>query len=639
MMDSHTKGKAGKLCGILVFTLLIVLIPAVFFDFYYDLNDDTAIKDILSGTYTGVPSGYSIQMLFPLSWVIAAAYRAIPAFPWYGLFLCVCQFGVLVLIAWRLMGMMKRKLTGFAALGVLWLTALGLFIRELVIIQYSVTSGLCMVCAVFLFLTGKKTDKPSIFLKQNTIPVLLVILAFMIRTEMCMMLMPFLLLAGLAIWGSEERIFTGTNFRKYLMLIGSALLGILVALSLDSLAYGSSEWNSFRSFFHARTQLYDFYDLPPYDDENAEFYASIGLSRESYTLLENYNFALDESIDSWMLESIAEYQRQQAYEGNGLNFTFGYVTRNSPAEALWLYKNHLLSGIRALGSAFFRHDSNRTASLLSGEAVTGYAVIGVYAVYLLLCILPAHHRKKRQAFMKILALMVIRSILWLYLYMVDRAVDRVTTPLYMMELTVLIGFILNDYFPNLGENKQDKDYFFRSMTNTVFCILGLLFLTAAFWSNFNATVKEYQAKEAAEERWGALKSYCMSNQDKYYVIDVYSSTSYEGVPYSEKIFRNVDNSYRNFDICGGWVAKSPLYREKLAKLGLKDIQSALYAKKTTDAAGTYFVAACDKDLSWLGAYYERRGIGVEPVCVDTVYTAGEEPAFLVYELKARQSKN
>ena len=31
------------------------LFLAVFFDFYYDLNDDTAMKDILSGTYTGIP--------------------------------------------------------------------------------------------------------------------------------------------------------------------------------------------------------------------------------------------------------------------------------------------------------------------------------------------------------------------------------------------------------------------------------------------------------------------------------------------------------------------------------------------------------------------------------------------------------
>ena len=89
MIDSHTKGKISRLCGILIFTLVLVTVPAICFDYYYDLNDDTTIKDILSGAYTGVPNGYAIQMLYPLSWFIAILYKAVPQLPWYGLFLCV----------------------------------------------------------------------------------------------------------------------------------------------------------------------------------------------------------------------------------------------------------------------------------------------------------------------------------------------------------------------------------------------------------------------------------------------------------------------------------------------------------------------------------------------------------------------
>lgn len=90
--------------------------------------------------------------------------------------------------------------------------------------------------------------------------------------------------------------------------------GILILYSIDSFAYRSTEWKSFRAFFDARTNLYDFYGIPDYD-QNEEFYQSIGLSRESYTLLQNYNFALDDSIDESLLERIAQYQRENA--GNG----------------------------------------------------------------------------------------------------------------------------------------------------------------------------------------------------------------------------------------------------------------------------------------------------------------------------------
>ena len=121
--------------------------------------------------------------------------------------------------------------------------------------RYSVTAGICMAGAVFLFLTAKNANKPSIFFRRNLIPLLLVVLSFLIRTKVCIMLLPFLLLAGLMRWCGEEYIFTAVNFRKYLMLVGTAILGMAAAYCVDLVAYQGSEWSSFRSFFDARTKL------------------------------------------------------------------------------------------------------------------------------------------------------------------------------------------------------------------------------------------------------------------------------------------------------------------------------------------------------------------------------------------------
>ncbi|MDE7207125.1 MAG: hypothetical protein K2N90_08230, partial [Lachnospiraceae bacterium] len=331
MTDSRTDRKAGRVCVLtailIVFTLLLVAFPAIVFDFYYDLNDDTLIKDIVSGAYTGTPSGYSVQLLYPLAWLIAQLYKVVPNVAWYGLFLCVCQFGAIILIAIRLTAIFKTTKSRIMALLAVLFLFFGLFLRELVIVQYSVTAGMCMMCAIFLFITSDSRNKKG----KNAIPLLLVVLAFMIRTEVCLMLMPFVLYAGLFQWASEEKIFMGANFRKYLLLIGGVLLGMLAVFSLNMLAYHGNEWSSFRDFFDARTKLYDFYEIPGYE-QNKEFYETVGLSRESYTLLENYNFALDESIDTWLLESMAEHQKGQ------LNNTFGFVSKNSVREALWLYK-------------------------------------------------------------------------------------------------------------------------------------------------------------------------------------------------------------------------------------------------------------------------------------------------------------
>lgn len=622
MMDDRTKGKAAKVCGALIFTGSLALLLSAQFDFYYDLNDDTMIKDIVSGAYTGQPSGYCIQMLYPLAWCIALCYRAIPTVPWYGLFLCLCQFGIIFLIAVRLLFITKYVRTGLLALGAEAALIIGLFLREIVVIQYSVTAGFCMAGAVFLFLTAKNADKPSIFFRRNLVPLLLVVLSFLIRTEVCIMLLPFLLLAGLARWCGEERFFTTVNFRKYLMLVGTAILGMAVAYCVDLVAYQESEWSNFRSFFDARTKLYDFYGLPEYT-ENQKFYESIGLSRESYTLLENYNFALDESIDTWRLEAIVKYQEQSATSANqrsGLKNTFGFVSKNSVREALWRYKDQTLKELQMIKNIVLRQPSGAEIPAGLGIHIT---VIALYLFYFTACILPAAGKQRVLALFKMVCLFGIRVILWLYLYMVDRLLDRVTIPLLLLELVMLIVFIIGD--AHFRKNNKAVKYIV-----CILCAAGFLVVSAG---NFQSVQREYENRAQADARWNALMDYCRKNGNNYYIIDVYSSTSYQGTPYSEKLFAKTGNFYKNFDLCGGWAAKSPLARRKLERHHFKDIQNALYNPKGRNAAKAFFVVKPNQELNWLIQYYKKRGMEVRTECTDQVQTDTGAHAFDIIAVK------
>jgi hypothetical protein len=414
--------------------------------------------------------------------------------------------------------------------------------------------------------------------------------------------MPFLLLMGVVKWGYEDKIFTALNFRKYVMLIMVAFVGMLAVYSIDKVAYIGSEWTSFRTFFDARTDLYDFYELPGFE-ENEDFYNSIGLSKESYTLLENYNFAIDESIDSWMLKSISDYQKENAGIANGLSDTFGFVSKNNIKEALWLYKEHL---------------SSLTGRTSSSDYIE-YMVIFLYILCILICVFVKQKSKYCVNIIEIILLMFIRSILWLYLYMVDRVLERVTTPLIMVELCILLLFVI-------GSLKESVNGRFKIIVCASILVISTLLMVES-WNNLNTEMK---LRAEADERWNALMEYCAGNESVYYVVDVYSSTSYNGASYSEKIFKNVDNSYKNYDICGGWTAKSPLMRQKLSVMGLKYIQSALYTQKA------YFIATGDKDLTWLSEYYQNRGYDVAPVCIDTIYTQDNEEAFRVYRIEGRQ---
>lgn len=327
MMGNRGKEFIKRLWKVVL--LIVIMAGSIIwcFDFYYDLNDDTAIKDIISGTYTGQPDGHSIQQLYPLAWFLSLLYRAIPGISWYGLFLCLCQFGVIALIACRLTGLIKSELKQIFAVIIWGMLAAGMLIRELVIVQYSVTSAMCMMAAVFLFLTVKfiqsKYSEDNI--KGYITPILLVAISYMLRPNICIMMLPFLLLAGLSEWSAEEKPLVIKNVRKYLIIIGSALALMLMAFLTDKAAYSSTQWKEFGDFFDARTSLYDFYEIPDYD-KNEEFYKSIDMPRESYELLKNYNFALDDSIDASKLEKIRDYQKENAGQVNNLNNTFGLAS-------------------------------------------------------------------------------------------------------------------------------------------------------------------------------------------------------------------------------------------------------------------------------------------------------------------------
>ncbi len=406
------------------------------------------------------------------------------------------------------------------------------------------------------------------------------------------------------------------------MLVGTAILGMAAAYCVDLVAYQGSEWSSFRSFFDARTKLYDFYGLPEYTD-NREFYESIGLSQESYTLLENYNFALDESIDTWRLEAIVNYQEQNAKtsnHGNGLKNTFGFVSRNSVREALWRYKDQILKDLQIMKNSVLHQTSG--SGIPAGLGVS-MAVTVLYLLYFAVCIIPATGKQRMLAIFKVVCLFGIRVVLWLYLYMVDRLLDRVTIPLLMLEFVMLTAFVLCD--GHFRKNNKAAKY-----TLYILCVAGFLAVSVG---NFQSVHREYQNRAQADARWNALMDYCRKNGNNYYIVDVYSSTSYQGTPYSEKIFIDKSSSYKNFDICGGWAAKSPLARRKLERYHFKDIQNALYDPKSRNATKAFFVVKPNQELDWMIQYYKKRGMTVRTECMDQVQTDAGAHAFDIIAVK------
>lgn len=610
------KQRLKTICDVLfALAAAIVCSAAVgyLYDCYYDLNDDVMIKDILSGTYTGTPEGRNIQMLYPIGLLISAFYRILPALPWYGIFLCACHVLCFFLIGKRLISFTDRLYKKGILLVFEALMFVGLLLRELVYVQYSVTCALLVATGIFLFYTTEDALSETAFIRKNIVSILLVVAGFYVRTEMMLLLMPLVGAAGIAKWtGGAKKTQTvfwaKKNLIKYLTVPLAVVAGMGIGLAADAFAYGGSAWGEFRDFFAYRTELYDFQEKPPDYQENRTYYENIGLADAEVELLVNYNFSLDEKLDAAMLKELVAYNRNNL----GVNY----------------YKYGLYEG--------FRNYLYRIWHAQDGKWI--YVIVALY----LLTFFSGMMHWDYSVPWKLLLLGVMRTVSWMYLIMRGRTPRRITDSLCLCETLILSAMLIQqihalftDYRRQMQENtgRQTQENAGRQKTRppyipryrkywpltAVLVLTGLTIVPA--WNNFSEVETEQRQREEVNREWDVLRAYFAEQEENFYLVDVYST-----VQYSEPMFLRVDNGYRNYDICGGWSSKSPIYAEKLRRYGIGNVESDLYHMNNF-----YFVSRTDRDTHWLIEYYRCKGYDVrlrEEFCV----RVGEEPVFMIYKV-------
>ncbi len=560
--------------------------------YYYDLNDDALMKDILSGVYTGAPSSRNIQMLWPVSLVISLFYRLYQGMDWYAVFLLLCQFGSLFLIMERLLSMKaagtnkrtagKEKDGGRSVLvrglllASLLAAAVTMLLYHFVFVQYTVTTGMLAGAAAFLFITMPLSEelqtpgKMRRHLLMCSLPSLLLIwLGFLLRSEMMLLLLPLVLCAALFRCLRTPRSHTYNRHGVSAVALVLAVMGagLLLCEGANRIGYGSEKWQSFYKLFDARTQLYDF-QIQVLDEgyeQNKTFYQKIGVDEETFTLLKNYNYGLSSRVDSNLLQVIADYGAHEKQQNDSVS------TRMYSALQQYIWWHFGSQGRPynvILWAAFL-------LALLSGlAAVLESDNKGVFIETLLEWGL----------------LFLASAVLWLYILYNGRAPDRITHSLFWVELVVAAGILVQ----NLGLLRTQS----AAALAAVLACICLAFLPG----RVRLVNEEYDRRESVNQAWESYQDYCQSHPDCFYFTDVYST-----VAYSEKMFAgNGSGQAANHDIMGGWAYGSPLYEEKLSAYGITQMAEALRTKENV-----YLVAETDSDLAWLSAWYEKQGYEVE----------------------------
>jgi len=567
-VQDKDKWKERGLAALCILGLWAVL--AVCFDFYYDLNDDGSMKDILSGAYTGLPDGHNIQMLYPLGLCIALLYRLLPTVPWYGIFLCGCQF----LMLWAISCSLLERGRDRWQKAVLLLSVCGgfvLLLYEFVFIQYTVTAGL-LVCAGLIRLWCGPGVEEKGFYRYHIVTALLFVLAFYLRTEMMLLLSPFLGLAVLFLCRDEGNGSRAVKSYGCMILLTGALMGL--GLLADHAAYGSPEWKEFRQFFDDRTQVYDFYGLPDYEADR-ELYDSLGMTKSSWTLLDNYNFELDEDIDAKAMHEIALYAASHR--------------DISPARRLYL----------SVYTYVYR--------FTHGQEL----LFDLFAVFSYFFLVKAALLRKQYRFLGRIALLLgLRTALWLFLLYRGRVPERITHPLYLTELAML-GLLF------LSGNRVFR---WKKYEKSAILSLYLLLLLCTVIFRIQTVREEFAAREERNAQWDTWKAYCRERPEDFYYLDVYST-----VAYSEKLFADTSPAYRNFDLLGGWCVKSPAALAKRKLAGCGNAQEDLLAGRA------YFVTdgtKAERRPDFLLSYYGEKGTEIS---LEEADRCGD---FMIYHVKA-----
>ncbi len=617
--------------------LIAAVLPAVFFDYRYAMNDDVFVNAIVSGKYSGTPDIHNVSVGTPLNALFCLLFYISGSVPWFGISMVVCQFFAVYVIVLHLTKKLHadRVCADICVLAVNILL-LGLMACELVIIQYTYTAALLMASATLCLydMEGDFFSRKGLF--RFFCVLLQYMFAYCLRTEIFLFLLPFSLLFILIHYDRANGLRpVKKELLKWGFVLGVLFAAVSVLYAVNVRSYAEEGWKEYKLVDAYRTQLYDFLELPAYE-ENKEFYREAGISRSQYELLDNYNYSLDDKITSDTLRKVVEYADElRISRATGIEKLYLRLFTLPLREGLWSYCHRVLFDPVVAGDDY---PWNFVAAVL----------------YLSIIVLTCFSKRWRNLVWLTL-LFFMRSGLWMYIILKQRTPARVAHSLFIMEIVCLLALAFEELsriskspeagdrellaekvrVEGAGEGRGSGGRFFRKPKavepvgaaegwkgarglQTGFAVLLLAGACAVAVGSYGNFRDVYEETVAYNEAWEELLAYCREREENFYFMDVYST-----VNYTEKMFAGEYSGPDNYDICGGWLAKSPLCAEKYSRFGIRtSVQKALIENDNV-----YFVAERGRELEWLRLLYEEKGISISVEPRETV--AGQ---FVVYKL-------
>lgn len=473
-------------------------------DIFFEINDDRYITEILSGVITLKPDAHTVYINYLLSLVLACLYSITKAIPWYG--------GLLILIYWfsyvaifEATLSCAKKIKDAVVFTILIVVFFVMHLHLIGQIQYTSVAAFAAVTGFFCLMVHQNKKIGMILF------VLFETFAFLLRDQSMLMILPLGMAMVVGIILGERKLSFKDRIVTIIKICITFITIVMVGYMGNAIGYSKEEWQEYRRFNQARTEVFDYYGKPLYEEVDS-ILQKYGVTREEYNALCHYTI-LGENISSACFEEIADYASTQ-------------VVRLTPKEVF-----------QKMFDIMFRDNYWKINCV----------IVLMWFFAFILSVFNGNWRN----LLAMLFLFLARTVVWMYLIWGERMPLRVTIPLMAAETIFLLILVLRIYLDvnHIGKVK----YILLFAMCIVFCYFGV----KGGKQQYRYILEQHIGQEIYFEGFREIIEYCHENPETRYIIEAESLMYYRGRALETDVYQT-----RNFLVSGGWFSTAPNISEK-----------------------------------------------------------------------------
>lgn len=516
--STHSLVRFFMCVGISVIMIMSVYIRA---GIYFESNDDRFITEILSGTYGGEPDAHTVYVNYWLSLLLAGLYRITLRIPWYGLMLLLFHVVAYAVAFNAVIKLCRNKVQILFSMGIVMTLFLQNF-YAIAKIQYTSTAIVLTVAGyVYLLCTLYMT---KLDFRKLCIFAVFMLLSCLLRRDAMLLVQPLGMLATAGLLLADKR----KNMREKLTLL-LVILGIVIGCFTlgqigNAIGYHSAEWKDYLKYNNARTEMFDYYGKPEYE-EVSDILDEYRVSQAEYEAYKGY-IILGGNLNAECAEKLAAYAKAK--------YSFPQIGELLNDYCIVMWQDGVWNVNRITVVAL----------------VLVSSIIIIYGRYRYL--IPV-------AFVKVGSFVI-----WGYLLYKGRMPNRVILPLHFGETAFYLAIML------VAIVVEEKKAVWKKVGAALMCLILIFMGYQSGRQQYRFLKIQNEGMEQYMHGLMEINDYCDRCPERKYLMDSFSTSYYMGA-----VLENRFNGPHNYMISGTWFSYSPIMKNAL-KQYFADNQNGFY---------------------------------------------------------------